>query len=541
MRASPWALAALTGLALALRLFRLGHQDVWIDEAFTAQLLDGTFADLIAETARDNHPPLYYAVLYLLRPLGRNAVILRLPSVIVGTATVPLFYVLARRLLDARAAAYAALLLAVSPLHVYYSQEARMYALLLLLVVSATLCFLAAARTDHARHWAAYAAASAAAFYVHLGAAFVTAALAVHHLAYRDRRFGIRRWVIAHLAMLAAVLPWVAVGVPMLARVRAMAVHHVTLSTFALPYTFATFCLGYFFGPSVADWHRSLALAQLRPAAPVLAAAAATFGGLAALGLARLRREPPRLALLLVVIAFVVVCPYVAARALAAKYNVRYALAALPFFLIVVAAGLGSLRPRARAAALVSLLSLSGYALHGWYFDERYAKERTEAAVAHVRARLEAGDAVLAIGVTPAVRYYWPNQDLLPLPPRTFPPGDPGDLGTRLATLSRLWLISGREWDGDPRGDIRRFLEGTFRPTHTTSFQGVTVTLYLRPGGPRRARTGRRPLLVRARAPASFEQLPLSPCTPAPAGSLSAPVKARRRGPLHTLAPLAAC
>ena len=87
-------------------------------------------------TAQDIHPPLYYALLHgWAALLGTGPTALRLFSVAVGILTIPLLYLVARRMLSARAALLATLLLTISPLHVYYSQEVRMYGLVALLSV----------------------------------------------------------------------------------------------------------------------------------------------------------------------------------------------------------------------------------------------------------------------------------------------------------------------------------------------------------------------------------------------------------------------
>ena len=87
-------------------------------------------------TAQDIHPPLYYALLHAWAALlGTGPAALRLLSLVVGVLTIPLLYLVARRMLSTRAALLAALLLTISPLHVYYSQEVRMYGLVALLSV----------------------------------------------------------------------------------------------------------------------------------------------------------------------------------------------------------------------------------------------------------------------------------------------------------------------------------------------------------------------------------------------------------------------
>ena len=130
------ALLAMLLLAFALRVYRLDSQSLWYDEAVTAQVASQGIGELTRWTADDIQPPLYYYVAAgWLRLAGRGEWALRFPSAFFGTLTVPLMWAVALRLFGRGrrgrvAALAAALLTALSPLYVYYAQEARMYTLL---------------------------------------------------------------------------------------------------------------------------------------------------------------------------------------------------------------------------------------------------------------------------------------------------------------------------------------------------------------------------------------------------------------------------
>lgn len=115
--------------ALVLRLLNI-DQSFWLDESIGA--IYGSkysFGQLVFEfTKYDFHPPLYYLILKVWGAIfGFSEVAVRMLSVSFGVATVGVVYRLAQKLnLNATVAA---LLLATSPLHIYYSQEARMYPL----------------------------------------------------------------------------------------------------------------------------------------------------------------------------------------------------------------------------------------------------------------------------------------------------------------------------------------------------------------------------------------------------------------------------
>lgn len=128
-------LSVIILIAFTLRLFRLDFQPLWWDEGYSVFFATRDFWTMIERTALDIHPPFYYALMQVwIAFAGKSDAALRLLSVVIGTATIPLLYALARKLFtDPRLATIAALLLAVSPFHIYYSQEIRMYGLVTLL------------------------------------------------------------------------------------------------------------------------------------------------------------------------------------------------------------------------------------------------------------------------------------------------------------------------------------------------------------------------------------------------------------------------
>jgi 4-amino-4-deoxy-L-arabinose transferase-like glycosyltransferase len=120
-------------------------------------------------------PPLSFLASWLTTRLGQTAFLLRIPSIVAGTATIPLVYALGLRSVGRRAALLAAALTCLSPFMIYYSSEARAYGLLMFFVVCAVISMLQAVDTGRRRYWVAYALASAAAFYTHYTCIFVLA------------------------------------------------------------------------------------------------------------------------------------------------------------------------------------------------------------------------------------------------------------------------------------------------------------------------------------------------------------------------------
>jgi hypothetical protein len=137
-----WALAAITAAGAALRFSTLRVQSFWLDEAVTHQLVTRTLPSMLSAIPHsESTPPLYYVAAWgWVRVFGAGEVGLRSLSALFGTATIVVLALIARRLAGNRAAIAAAALCATNPLLIWYSQEARAYALLVALCAISLWC-----------------------------------------------------------------------------------------------------------------------------------------------------------------------------------------------------------------------------------------------------------------------------------------------------------------------------------------------------------------------------------------------------------------
>jgi hypothetical protein len=205
------ALGGIVVLGAALRFATLDLQSYRYDEAVTVvRILHPSLFDTLSAVPRsESTPPLYYLVAWLWsRPFGTSEVGLRSLSGLAGTASIAVVYLGAVALpLPRRAGLIAAAMIAVSPVLIWFSQDARAYALVFLLTALSFLFFARALRSPRRGTIAAWAVSSALAIATHYFAGFVVAPEAALLLLWTSERRRVAAGVGAILAAAALLLP----------------------------------------------------------------------------------------------------------------------------------------------------------------------------------------------------------------------------------------------------------------------------------------------------------------------------------------------
>jgi mannosyltransferase len=213
-RSGRWILILILLTGFGLRLYRLADKEMWYDEAFAVVYAEKELASIVRGTvtpvegaAADIHPLLYYFFLHGWLEVGQSPFVARFPSVVFGLLSLCLVYRIGRELFETRVGLLASVLTAVSPFHIWYSQEARMYSLLCLSSLLSIYFFVKAWQEDRWSYWMAFAFCSALSLYAHNLAFLVTFTLVVFVLATRrwDR---LPRVLAACLVISLLFLPW---------------------------------------------------------------------------------------------------------------------------------------------------------------------------------------------------------------------------------------------------------------------------------------------------------------------------------------------
>lgn len=206
------ALSAIILIGAYLRLTELSRQSLWFDEIDVVVRAQRPFGQVLHTFVQQGeNGPLYNLMLALwIRVAGISEIAVRFPSAVAGTLAIPLIYLLGRRVAGSTVGLIAAGLLAISPYHVWYSQEAKMYSIVVLLALASTYAFVAALETNERLWWVAYVVVTSLMFYTHVVTVLVFVAQSLYAvLSYRSWRGREKSWLIAAAAL---TLPYVPIA-----------------------------------------------------------------------------------------------------------------------------------------------------------------------------------------------------------------------------------------------------------------------------------------------------------------------------------------
>ena len=492
-RGMVWLLCATMLLGYALRVWGLTSQSLWRDEVDAIRFATRTLPALL-ETFREpgENGPLYFL---LLRPwlqiFGQSEFSLRYPSVLLGTLAIPLTWVVARRLFRffgqhpavrdvagvlatsvGLSAGLGTLFVALSPYLVWYSQEGKMYALVVVMVL-ASLAALLWASTPGARHpagrWLAYIVITSLGFYTHV---LLVLMLPVHALLFFLGWPQTRRHGVGALASLACfTLPYL----PLVW----WQVRLLTSPNFEPGFDFVP--LGRMSAILLAALGRGI-----RPTPSLGFTAVWVFLILAALLLGKGAASRRSTAALLAWLAIPPLLLYLITLQVP-LFNDRYLIFIAPAFYLLSAAGLVAVGRHSRSLAVIAFVIAVGLQVVGmWGQVHTPLKADWRNAAAFVQTNRSPGDIVLFQHPYNRIAYaYYAGWDYpwreTPYAPETANM-TVADVGARLAPLVEgaryVWLVESEAELWDPRGLNRQWLDSQGQPVADVLFNLVHVTRY---------------------------------------------------------------
>ena len=389
-RRDIWIVLGPGVLALVLRLYDLIGESLWFDEAYSVWTSAMDIASLRLLWDWQVEFPLYYLLLhYWMRLFGQGEFAVRAFGALAGTLTIVPIYLWGKALFGRRAGFLGALLLAVNPYHVWYSQEVRMFPWAVLFVVASLLAFWRLMHGGGWGWWVGHTVLTGLTFHLHYYVGWIVLVENCFYLGWLWHRKGnilarqawpqLRSWLLDQLGVCILTLP-------------AFAVFWTKLVTFdqwgwlAQRYgpprlsdvvgLFFAYTVGLAFpGPSVLRW--------------LVLALVAILVGWNILRLVRAgdKMSERREALLLTLLALGLPLMLVFALGQFASIWVpRHLILFMPAFLLLVALGMDALGTRGRVGATVLLLATSFYALSGMYGVQQKEDWRGVAAYLSVHA-----------------------------------------------------------------------------------------------------------------------------------------------------------
>lgn len=400
---------ALVIVAFALRVFRLDASGLGYDELFSLAAGTLPYPDWMLAVLEDRvHPPGYYFLGQFWYGIGRAEFSVRYLSVCFGVLAIPVIYRLGEASVDERVGLIAAALLTVSPFHIYYSQEARMYSLVAFLALGANYFFIRLLERGKARNALGYVVLTTGGLYTHyLYTMVVLAQMVFVVLQRRTYRAMLTRWFAALIGVGALYAPWLVVvfATGGLAQAGISWIPPANLSDLAL--TVFTHSLG----------ATSLVNNPIFFLVPAAYTALAIGGWIAT----RADKPAPRARVDFLAIWFWLPLLFVFLISLdwaipnkRSVYHDRFFLAELPGLLLLVALGMRALwqrYPRGFVLLALGLLLPTIISLQILYFDPANARENWRDSVAYVRAQADPVRDVLAIyaGAILPLAYYEPG------------------------------------------------------------------------------------------------------------------------------------
>jgi len=435
-------LAIVLILALGLRLFHLSQRVLWFDEANSLLIAKASPSQIIDAVRDDTHSPFYYLVLHYWQFVTGGEMGGRLLSVLAGVATVAVAYSLGCALMGRNAGLLAAAFLAVNPLHIWYSQELRMYTLQTLLVSVSFLLMLLALRRDRFALWAGYAVVTAMSLYAQYASFYAVIAQNAFVVFYHWRdRPKLRHWFLSQCAVLLLFAPWL----PAFVSQAKMAAGSSWLGPLDPGRVLAFFSL--FSGAYLGDTHGRALSVAVTVAALVIPAV-----------ILWCRRESRQPALLLLLWFVVPVVLLILQSLNQNRFLPRVLLCTTPPFALLL--GCATVRPgkvivRSIAATVgVALLAANVYALRNYYIlDNAWVKSDLREAATTLGSEIQPGDIVLHLSehsLRPFQCYLEPGitQAVIDTPvyqPHLFPVTGDGRLPQDTASCHRIWLVLYRD------------------------------------------------------------------------------------------------
>ena len=398
-------------ICLFLGFFHINKQSLWLDEYTSIQVAEQSLKKIITGKAFDNHtPPFYYLLLHFWLKLGKNEFILRSLSVIFGILSIYLIYYLAKIFFNNHIALMSAFLIAISPFHIYYCQEGRMYTLFMALSIATIIFFIKIINTNKFKHYLSFFLVSVIGLYTHYYFAFLLLAI---NLAFFYQYFikktakNIKYWVLLQIFIALSLLPWL----PILLKIAQTGGQHRKFVFSVIPYAFFRFNVGYAIFPLNIGVKENFLNSILKHIWELIFIFS-FFGILFLYGLKKILNDKNNVTILLWLF-----FPALLSLIISLKMNIineRYLIVSFPAYVLLISLAILSIKKTILknitigVCCFVFLFSLSKY-----YFSKDFGKEQWRDVAKYISMHTKQKDLILvnAAFMKPLFCYYYQKCD----------------------------------------------------------------------------------------------------------------------------------
>lgn len=205
-------LLAILLLGLFFRIYDLGKESLWLDEAVSIKYAELNLSQIFF---RQGHtPPLYYIILHWwIRLFGISEFSVRFPSAIFGFISIFMIYKIGSQLFDMDVGKLSSLLMTFSLFHIQYSQEARTYSLSVLLTLLSIYFFIKLLKKINNRNLIGYVLSSILLMYSHIYGLFIIIAQNIYFillslLSKEDEKINVKSWLFIQSILILLFMPW---------------------------------------------------------------------------------------------------------------------------------------------------------------------------------------------------------------------------------------------------------------------------------------------------------------------------------------------
>jgi hypothetical protein len=471
-------------LAFAVRAIDLNGPSLFVDEFSEITLAKTSVGEII--WANDSAPPLFPLALKTWLTVFQTDSAARWFSVVCGLASILCVHAIGSRLVNNATGLAAALILALMPMHVYYSQFVRCYSLMFFLVALDLWLLLRAADLNRARDWAAFAFVAVLGVYTHYYFVIFLATSAIVALIANPRLWASAKPYFTYAAIALAMLPFIWLLPGDLEFQKGLRdPRPVGVAT--LGYTYFSLFNGYTLGPSASELQTISSSQAIRAAAPWLATVGLIILILGYEGLRRLKTDRSVFEVAVLAILPVAILAVLSIGG-GLNYNVRFVTWIMIAAAVLLGAGIAAGWHRRHVQlATAAFVIISAIAFANRHWVARYEHEDLRDAAQYIQAHGTPGDTVYVVSdyLSDLTRYYlgtgWQVVEL-PKPGsvnhivQTEQDAQSAAAATHNSSAGKQsWIIYSRAFHGDPHGLLLEKIAARQNFNLATAFPGVTV------------------------------------------------------------------